>query len=226
MTDASGKALRVIAIVLMGLTAAMNVLGGVGTVCAAFLTESFPSMRPLLEYRWLYQLLMILTILTGIAGAWLTMRLIKSAAGSYRLSLALLLVGKFFAAVQVVASLALRGKAVPANMKLYANALTLIVFLLIKLPGIWQRVGLEDRGAPERAGTAAGMAAIAAGLLVLTTSLWVGSSHIYEGNNWVHVLRSPLLVSGSVLLLLGTMGLALSRGQSVWPRVPEAEAIG
>ena len=66
--DKTGNTLRTIAIVGMGLTATMNIVGGIGTVCAAFLTKDFPPMWSLLEYQWLYQVLMIVTILLGLGG--------------------------------------------------------------------------------------------------------------------------------------------------------------
>ncbi len=122
----------------------------------------------------------------------------------------LLVLGTLLAAIQVGASLALRGKAVPANLKLYANALTLLVFLLIRLPGIWQRIGLESPLGGERTGAVSGVTAVIVGLLILTTSLWVGPSHVQEGVNWVHVLRMPLLVSGSVLFLVGGARIGVS----------------
>jgi hypothetical protein len=68
MKDHLGKTITVVAIVFMGLTAAMNILGGIGTVCAAFLTKQFPSMLELLDYQWLYQIVMIVTIAWGWRG--------------------------------------------------------------------------------------------------------------------------------------------------------------
>jgi len=72
MEQSSGKGLRIFAIVFMGMTAAMNILGGIGTVCAAFLTKDFPPMWVFYDYQWQYQVLMITTILIGIAGTWVT----------------------------------------------------------------------------------------------------------------------------------------------------------
>jgi hypothetical protein len=210
MMDALGKPLRFAAIVLMGMSAALNILGGVGTVCAAFLTENYHSMSALLDYQKLYQGLMTATILTGIAGAWVTMRLARRLPGSYRNAMILLVLGTLLAAIQVGASLALRGKAVPANLKLYANALTLLVFLLIRLPGIWQRIGLEGPLGGEGKGAVSGVAAIVVGFLILTTPLWVGPSHVHEGVNWVHVLRLPLSASGSILILVGGACIGVS----------------
>jgi hypothetical protein len=40
------KIIRITAIVLMGLTVAITLLGGIGSTCAAFLTENFASLGP------------------------------------------------------------------------------------------------------------------------------------------------------------------------------------
>lgn len=206
MSERLGAVLRGSAVVLLGLTAAMNILGGVGTVCAAFLTERFPSMAALLEARWLYQLLMLVTIGLGVAGVWAVIGLGRGRRGGYRRALIVLGAGTLVGSVHVAASLALRGKAVPADMKLYANLFTLLVFLLLGLPGLRGRVSFDrDGGPPARA--AGGLAAIAAGLLVLTVTIWAGPSHSIEGVNWTHVLRGPLLATGAALLLGGGGGV-------------------
>jgi hypothetical protein len=106
-------------------------------------------------------------------------------------------------AVQVIASLALRGKAVPANMKLYINALTLVLFLLLRLPGIQERVNFKKSDDQGVQSVASGLTAILTGVLVLSTAIWVGSSHVQEGFNWVTVLREPLLGSGVALTGMG-----------------------
>ena len=72
MEDKTGNNLRIVGIVLMALTTAMNIFGGVGTVCAGFLTKKYPMidiLRPV-DYRWLYQTFMIVTILIGLVGIW------------------------------------------------------------------------------------------------------------------------------------------------------------
>lgn len=203
METKQNRALRVVGIVLMGSTAAMNILGGIGTVCAAFLTKDFPPMWALLEYQWLYQSVMILTIIVGLVGAWATVRLVRGGVHVYRNALILLAVGTVLGAVQVFASLALRGKAVPANMKLYINLLTLIYFLALQLPGLRGKVDFGSPGDSATRGMSSGLAAIVAGAVTFTTSIWVGSSHVYAGNNWVHVLRTPLLIGGIAFISLG-----------------------
>lgn len=210
MNDPLGKILRVVAIIFMGLTGAMNLLGGIGTVCAAFLTENFPSMMALWDYRWLYQSLMIVTILIGLGGIWASILLAKRGENAYRNALILLVIGTVVGAVHYYASMTLRGSAAPANMKLYINIFTLLLFLMLKIPGISERVDF-DRSADDSVGqTAAGLTAIMIGMVVISTSLWVGSSHIFEGVNWTHVLKDFLTVSGLTSIGMGVSILAVS----------------
>ncbi len=203
MKDNLGKIIAIVAIVFMGMTAAMNILGGIGTVCAAFLTKQFPPMWSLLDYQWLYQIIMIVTIGLGLVGAWVTIKLIRGGNKVYRNAVIVLAAGTLVAAVQFIASLALRGKAVPANMKFYINAITLLLFLLLRLPGVRERVDFsrwEDESGPT---IASGLTAILTGMMTLTTGYWVGASHIYEGFNWVNVLRGPMVGSGLALIAMG-----------------------
>jgi hypothetical protein len=99
--------------------------------------------------------------------------------------------------------MSLRGKAVPANFKLYANALTLIVFLFLLIPKLRSMVGFDSEDKSSSPGVAGGLAAIIVGLIVLSTQIWVGTSHTFDGHNWVEVLSTPLMISGIVLILLG-----------------------
>ena len=207
MDDKKGKALRTIAIIFMGLTAAMNVLGGAGTVCAAFLTRDFPPMWVFMDYQLLYQALMIITIAIGIVNIWSTVKLVRGGENVYRNALIILVVGSIVSGVQMFSSLAIRGKAVPANMKFYANLATLLVFLVLKLPGLRDQVDFSKGGGADRT-TAGGTSAIVAGIVMLTTEYWVGSSHVFQGTNWVHVLQMPLLIGGTVLMLGGLALLA------------------
>jgi len=203
MNDRLGKALRTAAIVLMGLTAAMNVLGGAGTSCAAFFTKKYPPMWDLFDYRWLYQALVITTVPLGIANIWATLAVARGKKQAYRNSLVLLVIGTILGGIQMYASLTLRGKAVPANMKFYINALTLLVYVLYRLPGIRERFDLTQAGDGTDTTTAGGLAAMVAGCVVLSTAAWAGPSHAFQGANWVHLLQVPLNIGGTFLLVLG-----------------------
>ena len=204
--DSLGRVLRIIGIVLMGLTATFNLLGGIGTVCAAFLTEQFPPMLPLLPYRGLYQILMIATILVGLFGVWTVILLIQGRQNAYRNTVIILLVGVSLGAIHYFASLAIRGKAAPANMKFYLNALTLLYFLALRLPGIRDRVSF-DRYDESLSTTAANLTMLTSGLLVSSAALWAAPSHTFANENWVHVLDGQLLLTGGVLLIMGLIGI-------------------
>jgi len=203
MSDRTGKTLRIVGIVFMALNAAMNLLGGIGTVCAAFLTKKFPPMWALLDYQWLYQTLMIVTIVIGLVCIWSTIALARGKKHGYRNAIIVLVVGTIVAGIHMYASLQLRGKAMPANMKFYANAITLLLFLAFKLPGLRERVDFSRASSSEDKAMTGGLAAIVVGATVLTTELWVGTSHIFGSTNWVHVLRMPLLVGGTLLVASG-----------------------
>lgn len=207
MENTKGQRLRMTAIILMGATAAMNIVGGVGTVCAAFFTRDWPMLWSLYEYRWLYQFLMFITIIIGLVGVWLTITLNRGEKNTFRNSLILLVLGTVFAGIQVFASEALRGKAVPANFKLYANLITLIFFLFLSRPQYRSLVGFDQADTSGTSDTAKGLAAIFGGMIVITTPIWVGTSHIFNGRNWVEVLATPLVVSGTALILLGSGSL-------------------
>jgi hypothetical protein len=203
MKDTTAKTIRTVAIVFMGLTAAMNLLGGIGTVCAAFLTKRFPPMWDFFDYQLRYQILMIVTIIIGILCVWATMGLVRGGKNAYRNALVLLIVGTVVGGIQFFSSLAIRGSATPANIKFFTNAITLLIFLLIKLPGIHERVDFSQPGGGPTEATSSGLTATVVGSILLTTPIWVGSSHIFQGNNWVHVLRVPLILGGTVFMLGG-----------------------
>jgi len=156
-----------------------------------------------LDYLLLYRTLMIVTIIVVILCVWSTMGLMRGGKNAYRNSVILLLVGSIVAFIQFYASLQIRGKAIPANFKFYTNAITLLIFLLLRLPGIRDRVDFSEPGKGPDKATTGGLTALVTGMVVLTTAIWVGSSHIYIGNNWVDVLQLPLNVSGAILMFGG-----------------------
>ncbi len=206
MKNTSGKIIRVIAIVLMAMTAAMNILGGAGTSCAAFFTKNYPPywilIKPV-DYRWLYQSFVITTIAIGIAGIAVTVGLIRGGKYAYRNTMIVLGIGTVLNAIHYFTSLTVIGKAAPANVVFYINFLTLIVFLLLFIPGLRKKVDFSKGGKAADKTTGGGLAAIVAGSVILSTPMWVGASHVYMGNNWVDVLALPIYVSGTLLILAG-----------------------
>ena len=222
MNKNTGRILRTVAIVGLGLTAAMNFLGGAGTTCAAFgFTRAYRiAFSDLHDYKWLYQTLVVTTILTGIAGFWATVALAKGKRNAYRNTLIICIIGTILAAVQYIASMSLRGEATPANVKFFVNAFALIYFLVLKTPSIWKYIDFSEPKDDVSGEMAGGLAAIVAGCTFLSVAGWVGSSHVYEGANWVHLYSVPINVVGSILaasglLLLVRVARRLSRRDSV-----------
>jgi hypothetical protein len=201
----TGKIIRIVAIILMGMTAAMNLLGGIGTTCAAFSNNVGYRMAfiELKDYRWLYQIFVVTTIIIGLAGIWATVKLVRGGSNVYRDVLIILVIGTIVAGIHYFTSMALRGKAAPANVKFYLNIFTLIVFLVFRIPSIWKNLDFNSPGGKNETNSGAGLAAIMIGTLTLTIFSWAGPSHTFFTENWTYVLQVPLTLVGIGLLLMG-----------------------
>jgi hypothetical protein len=208
MNDKTSRGWKISAIVLMGLTAAMNVLGGAGTVCAAFLTKDFPPMWVFMDYQWLYQSLMIVTILIGIAGIWSTVKLTRGGEKVLYWALAILGIGTVLGGTQYIASMMIRGKGVPANVKFFANLVTLIFFLVIRYTKLSSKIDFSGSSSKTDKNMAGGLSAFISGFVVLSVFIWAGPSHTFMGESWVELYSTPILVSGTLLLVSG-LGLIL-----------------
>ena len=146
--DKTGKILKIVAILFMGMTTAMNLLGGAGTSCVAFSNNIGYRMafKEIMDVRWIYQALVVTTVILGIAGIWSTVKLIRGGSKVYRTALIILVIGTVLGAIHYFTSLDLRGKAAPANVKFYLNVVTLLIFLALNLPGIRNRIDFSSGG--------------------------------------------------------------------------------
>lgn len=221
-----GRILRIVGIIFFGLATIMNLVGGVGTSCAAFLTGDYPSFSALIEQnmQWLYQGLVVATVLVGLAGIWVLVELIRGKKNSFRNSLIVLAAGTILAGIQYFSSLQLFGRAAPANMKFYINVITLILFLVLLIPGIREKVNFSREEARMDLNTAGGLAAIVMGVISLTTQYWAGPSHTYQGVNWVELLQlelnlSGILLTGAGVAILGRVILESFRKDFVYAQV-------
>lgn len=217
-TQSGGKAWRVIAIILVGMTAAMNLLGGIGTTCAAFFTKQYPPMWSLFDYRWLYQAFVVLTALVGLAGIWTLVKLIRGGEKAYRDALIVLGIGAVINIIHVIASISLRGKATPADVVMGINLVTLLVVIYLGTPGMRAKVGFDRAAGASEKAAAGGMAAIVSGLITLTTPLWAGPTHMFDGVNWVNLLIAPLMLAGGALLAIGALAFLRLRRREMEAR--------
>lgn len=200
-----GKSLRTVAIVLFAAAAAFNLLGGIGTSCVALNPTGWSaSMAQLAPFQWLYIVLMLGAIVVSAWGIAVTVGLARGRRNAYRDALVVLLLSGILAAVQTYASIALRGKGAPQNIRYYFTTLVLVVFLLLRLPPVWRLINGFTGGGQGNWRMPTGLAAFVGGLIVLATPLWATPTHIGpDGANWVNVLRTPLLAGGALLTLVG-----------------------
>ena len=171
MKDNTGKILRTVGIIFFGFATVMNLLGGIGTSCAAFFTREYPPFWALIKenMQWLYQGLVITTVLIGLAGIWVLIELIRGKKNGFRNALIVLGLGTLLAGIQFYYSTQLFGSAAPANMKFYINIIALILFLVYLIPGVRERVNFSREETSMDMNVAGGLAAIMMGVILLTT---------------------------------------------------------
>ena len=189
-----------------------TLLSGVGTYCAAFDTEKYPSMLALLPYQLLYQILFFVSVAAGLWGLWGTISIVRRKANAYRNAIIILSIGLGAATVQMITSEIARGDSVPVNFRVYFTLFTLLLFLLIRYTPLWQRSGFSQSKTNKSPGMmAVGSALFIGGFLILTTHIWVGNSHFAaDGYNWVNDLRMPLNLSGWGMIFSGVTLLWIS----------------
>jgi hypothetical protein len=214
-----GKILRLLAIVLLGLTAVFSLLGGIGTSCVALAADKYGSMAVLAPYCWLYIVYVLAGIAAGIWGLRALVRLARGKPGAYREALIALVVILIPAALQMITSELLRGASAPANMRVYFTLLTLFVFLLFKIPWLWNQVRFSRPSTGGSEGPAGGLAMIACGIMILTSYLWNAATHTIGGFNYASVWVVPLGVLGG-LLVLGGLGLLAASNLAAHPAFP------
>jgi hypothetical protein len=204
------KFLRFIGIVLMALTGGFTLLGGVGTACAAFNPlnpEWADTMGPLAQMQWLYIFYVLAGVAIGLAGIRAVVLLVKGDPKSYRDTLIVLLAGVVIGAIHIATSRLLRGKSMPVDAVVYTTILTLVVFLLFRLPGVWQGIDFAH-GKGKDNQMAGGAAAILLGLLTLTIEYTMGATHTWGGVNYAGAFHASLSVLSAGSLLLGSVLLA------------------
>lgn len=200
--------LRITAIVCLALTAAMTLLGAIGTTCVAFNAEKYgPRMAPLIPVKPVFQFLVFASLAAGLFGVYSIVRLARGRQNSYWQAVVFLLVGLLTSGVQFYYSLTLRGSTAPNNMRLYLTGLTLLLLLLLRLPALWQRTGFDRAGTSGGLRGAGGAALFLCGLVTIFTPLWAGPTHLVDGSNTANVLLWPLLLGGAFLMLLGGLKL-------------------
>jgi hypothetical protein len=197
------KFLRFAGIVLMGLTAGFTLLGGAGTSCVALNPTGFgENMAPLAPFQWLYILFVLTGVALGILGIRATVMLIKGSNKSYRDAVIVLVAGVVVGAIHMVVSQALRGKSMPVDGVVYTTVITLAIFLLFRIPTLWQAVNFT-KGNRNDSNLAGGAAAIVFGLLTLTIQFSMGPTHTWNGVNYADAFNAMMSLVGIASILTG-----------------------
>lgn len=199
------RTLRVIGILLMSLTAAFTIMGGAGTTCVTLDPTGFGGkFAGIAPFQWLYALFVIVTVAIGVMGVRAVVLLIQGKKNAYRYTLIALVAGTAVGILHIVASRALRGGSMPVDMVVYTTVVTLVVFLLFRLPGVWQGVDFEKPTGDRKAGQQAAAIALAAcGLLVLAVPFVMSPTHTVDAVNYADAWRFSMRALGASLLVGG-----------------------
>jgi hypothetical protein len=131
-----GRTLRIVGIVLLSLTAAFTLMGGAGTTCVALNPTGFGGkFSGISPYQWLYIAFVLVTLAIGAWGVRAVVRLVNGVRGSYGGALLVLAAGIVIGGIHMAASRMLRGASMPVDMVVYTTVLTLVVFLIFRIPG-------------------------------------------------------------------------------------------
>ena len=201
-----GKLLRIVGIVLLGVTAVITLLSGAGTTCVALDPVKY-EMDAIAPYQWLYILYVVAGITIGVMGIFAVIALIRRKPNAYRSTIIALVLGIVVGGLHMATSRALRGNSMPLDFIVYANIFTLIYFLILRIPGIWNKVNLTGEE-DEASGLGASVAMIVGGIVILTVQLWAGPTHVINGVNYADVWHTQLAIIGGTLVFLGA-GLLL-----------------
>ena len=206
-----GKFLRFIGILFMSLTAAFTLMGGAGTTCVALAAEKYDSMISIAPYKWLYVLFVLVTLAIGVIGVRSVIMLIKGRPTAYRDTLITLVAGIVVGGIHMAVSRALRGSSMPVDMVVYTTVLTLIIFLLFRLPGVWEKVNWQRINKSESNKTG-GAAMISVGVACLIIQVLMAPTHTFGGINYGDAFHATLTLAGWVLIGSGVVRLAVAYG--------------
>ena len=211
-----GKTLRFIGILLMGITALFTIAGGLGTTCVAINPTGFgESMAKLAPFQWLYIIFVIVTTAIGVMAARAVFLLAKGRPNSYRYTIIALLLGIGIGAIHMMVSQSLRGSSMPVDGVVYTTVLTLIVFLIFRIPKIWQGVDYTASGSDENTPTATAITLLVTGVLTLTVQHWAGLTHTWDGTNWAAAFEITRILLGLGQMLGGTAIIFLKKRSEI-----------
>ena len=111
----------------------------------------------------------------------------------------------------------------PVDGIVYITVLTLIIFLIFRIPAIWS--GVDYSKAPRKEGrNSGGAAAIVTGVVCLTIQFFMAPTHTWGGVNYADEFNTTMTIVGGGLVLLG-IGLIISKHLAVAAIKREVETV-
>jgi hypothetical protein len=174
-------------------------------------------MDELSQYQWLYMLFVLGGIAIGILGIQVTVKLVKGIKNSEANALVTLILGTITGGIHMYVSRSLRGSSMPTDFVVYFTVLTLLLFLVFRLPKL-RELSIFERENDSESDIAGGITAIVSGALVLSVQIWARSDHLISGVNYADAFHNAMLVLGTSLFLFGS-GLVV---RSILTKQPRA----
>ncbi len=206
-----GLTLKIVLALFLGASTVMTILGAIGTACLAWNGNLYgPPFKWIVPAMPMYQTLVYISLVAGVALAIVTYAFLRGDRWFYIGSLIFLIVGGGAAAYQMYLTSSLKQISFlatpPTNIRFYITVATLIAFIIVRFPGIWNKSGLGRGGSSGGSFTApTGMALMLTGVMLMTAPMWASPEHVIDGFNYVTTLQLPLLVDGLALTIAGAV---------------------
>ena len=111
----------------------------------------------------------------------------------------------------------------PVDGIVYITVLTLVIFLIFRIPAIWS--GVDYTKAPRKEGKkSGGAAAIVTGALCLTIQFVMAPTHTWGGVNYADAFNTTMTIVGVGLVAMG-IGLIISNYLAVAALKREVETV-
>ena len=212
-----GKSLRFIGIFFLSISALLNIAGGAGTTCVALNPTGFgDSFTAIADWQWLYILFVVVTLAFGIMMARGALLVVKGRQNAYRYAIISLVAAVLVGVIHMVVSRLLRNSSMPVDGVVYTTILTLIIFLIFKIPAVWQKVDFTKTKQKD-SDTAGGAAAIVCGAISLTIQYLLTPTHTINGINYGDAFHLTTTVLGWGLVFFGLGLIVASRLNLRWP---------
>ncbi len=193
-------------VLMMAMASSFSFIAGVGTSCVAFGMQDLGSAyKSILPFQGIYETITIVTILVGLVGIYITYAFMRGKKLAYVSALITLVIGFFFGVIHVYLSTTYLGSGIPANVRVYLDAIVIIFLLVIRYPNIWSKIDLTKPMLKnkKKAKNTLGSAFIIIGISLLCSPLYVSSSHIISGYNYIESLLPLLYVVSFIIIGFG-----------------------